>query len=211
MKSIIPLTIASAIGLLAAGQVRAVQFTFQENGSNVDLGPTSTFTEGGISLTVSGFFTSGGSTDLYAKSAPDSDGASETGLGTTSDPTGQHEITTSNFVQLTLPTTPPSNFQLVLLGSVQAGESANVYFSHTPGTLAGATLIGTIDGNDGSVAVPAADQTGYIDVTAGKGNVLLSGAIVNTPDGGPTVTLLGFAVAAIGLIQRIAPKSLQPK
>src|SRR5205814_1497873 len=116
----------AAMGALAT-QANAVTFTFQENGSNVDLGPTSTFTVGGFSLTASGFLTSGGPTDLYAKFTLGN--PSETGLGTVSDPSGQHEIVTTNFVQLTLPTTPPSNFSMVLLASVQGCESAKVYFT----------------------------------------------------------------------------------
>jgi len=184
---------AIAAGL--ATQAKAVSFTFQENGSNLDLGPTSTFTSGGFSLTASGFLTAGGTTNLFAKNL----GGTETGLGTVSDPTGQHEITTANFVQLTLPTTPPSNFSMVLLTSVQTGESAKVFFTTTPGTLAGATLIGTVSDANGSISIPAGDQTGFIDVTAGAANVLLEGAeiTITVPDGGSTVALLGVALAAV--------------
>src|SRR6266480_4600112 len=89
----------AAIGAGLATQAKAVNFTFQENGSNIDLGPTSTFTSGGFSLTASGFLTAGGTTNLFAKDL----GGTETGLGTVSDPSGQHEIVTTNFVQLTLP------------------------------------------------------------------------------------------------------------
>jgi VPDSG-CTERM motif len=210
------LNLAIFIGTLCTvitAQARAttITYTFQENGSNVDLGSTSTFTESGISLTASGFLTSGGSTNLYAKNEGNVGGSSEMGLGTTSDPSGDHEIATSNFIQLTLPTTPPTNFQMVLLASVQSGESANVYFTHTAGTLTGATLIGTISNADGSVTVPGGDQTGYVDITAGKVNVLLSGAVVTVPDAGATVVLLAFALAGIVVIQRIAPNSLRAK
>src|SRR5438270_621190 len=66
----------------------------QANGSNLALGPTSTFTESGFSLTASGFLTAGGTTNLFAKNL----GGTETGLGTTSDPTGQHEISGNDFV-----------------------------------------------------------------------------------------------------------------
>jgi VPDSG-CTERM motif len=191
------------IGVMFTTNAYAVTFSFQENGSNLDLGPTSTFTEGGFSLTASGFLTSGGPTDLFAKNAADVGGSSEVGLGTTSDPTGDHEITTANFIQLTLPTTPPSHFQLVLLASVQGGEQAQVYFTTTSGTLTGATLIGTVTNADGSVTVPVGDQTGFIDITAGSKNVLLSAAVVNgVPDGGSTVSLFGIALAGIGLLQR---------
>src|SRR2546428_1923381 len=158
----------AGMGVALAPQANAVSFNFQENGSNLDLGPTSTFTESGFSLTASGFLTAGGTTNLFAKNL----GGTETGLGTVSDPTGQHEIVTTNFVQLTLPTTPPSNFSMVLLTSVQPGESAQVFFTTTPGTLAGATLIGTVSNADGSISIPAGDQTGFIDVTAGAAIVL---------------------------------------
>jgi len=190
-------------GIAWVGQANAaaINFNFQENGSNLDLGPTSTFTESGFSLTASGFLTAGGTTNLFAKSL----GGTETGLGTTSDPTGQHEIVTTNFVQLTLPTTPPSNFSMVLLTSVQPGESAQVFFTTTPGTLAGATLIGTVSNANGSISIPAGDQTGFIDVTAGAANVLLAGAQITTsvPDGGSTVALLGVALTAVEGVRRI--------
>src|SRR6266403_1535654 len=180
----------SAMGALAT-QANAVTFDFQSNGQNVNLGPTSTFTVGGFSLTASGFLTSGGPTDLYAKFT--SGNPSETGLGTALD-SSEHEILTTDFIQLTLPTTPPSNFSMVLLASVQAGEQAKVYFTTTPGTLTGATLIGTITSADGSVTIPAGDQTGFIDITAGAANILLESATVNVPDSGSAVALLGIAL-----------------
>ena len=188
----------AAMGALAT-QANAVTFTFQENGSNVDLGPTSTFTVGGFSLTASGFLTSGGPTDLFAKFTLGN--ASETGLGTNID--AEKEVNTTDFIQLTLPTTPPSNFSMVLLASVQFGEQAKVYFTTTPGTLTGATLIGTITNADGSVTIPAGDQTGFIDITAGAANILLESATVSSvPDSGSAVALLGIALAGIEGVRR---------
>ena len=187
----------AAMGALAT-QANAITFDFQSNGSNVPLGTTSTFTVGGFSLTASGFLTAGGTTNLFAKDL----GGTETGLGTTSDPSGQHEIVTTNFVQLTLPTAPPSNFSMVLLTSVQTGESAQVFFTTTPGTLAGATLIGTLTAN-GSVTIPAIYQTGFIDITAGAANILLESATVSTPDSGSAVALLGIALAGIEGVRRV--------
>jgi hypothetical protein len=182
-----------------ATQANAVTFNFQENGPG-SLGTTSTFTESGFSLTASGFLTAGGTTDLFSKNS----GPGETGLGTTID-TADHEILTTDFIQLTLPTTPPSNFSLVLLASVQTGEQALVYFTIAPGTLAGATLIGTINDSDGSVAIPAGDQTGFIDITAGKANILLEGVEISTtvPDGGSTVAFLGMALAGLEGVRRM--------
>ena len=189
----------AAMGALAT-QANAITFDFQSNGSNVPLGTTSNFTVGGFSLTASGFLTNGTPTILYAKNL----GASETGLGTTADPSGQNEIFTGDFVQLTLPTTPPSNFNMVLLASVQSGEQALVYFQplSSPGTLVGATLIGTITNADGSVTIPAIYQTGFIDITAGAANVLLESATISTPDSGSAVALLGIALAGIEGVRR---------
>jgi len=188
----------AAMGALAT-QANAITFDFQSNGSNVPLGPTSTFTVGGFSLTASGFLTNGTPTILYAKNL----GASETGLGTTADPSGQNEIFTGDFIQLTLPTTPPSNFTMVLLASVQVGEQALVYFTTTPGTLSGATLIGTITNADGSVTIPAGDQTGFIDITAGAANIHLESATISSvPDSGSAVALLGIALAGIEGVRR---------
>jgi VPDSG-CTERM motif len=187
----------AAMGALAT-QANAVTFDFQSNGSNVDLGTTSTFTVGGISLTASGFLTNGTPTDLYAKFTLGN--PSETGLGTNID--SDHEVNTTDFIQLTLPTSPPTNFNLVLLASVQFGEQAKVYFSTTPGSFAGATLIGTITNADGSVTIPAADQTGFIDITAGAANILLESATVSVPDSGSAVALLGIALAGIEGVRR---------
>jgi hypothetical protein len=188
----------AAMGALAT-QANAVTFDFQSNGSNMDLGTTSTFTVGGFSLTASGFLTNGTPTDLYAKFTLGN--PTETGLGTAID--SEHEINTTDFIQLTLPTTPPSNFQMVLLASVQVGEQAKVYFNTVPGTLAGATLIGTITNADGSVTIPAGDQTGFIDITAGAVNILLESAtIAGVPDSGSAVALLGIALAGIEGVRR---------
>ena len=193
----------AGLGVALATHANAVTLTynFLENGSNAGLGATSIFTEGGFSLTANGFLTAGGPTGLYAKSL----GVGETGLGTTSDPSGDHEIVTTNFVQLTLPTSPPSTFGMVLLASVQQGEQAKVYFTTTPGTLIGATLIGTVTNSDGSITVPAGDQTGFIDITAGVANVLLEGATITTsvPDGGSTIALLGVALGGIEGVSRM--------
>ncbi len=201
MKHKLTTIIMALAGIALAGQANAVNFNFQENGSNLDLGTTSTFTESGLSLTASGFLTAGGTTHLFSKNL----GGTETGLGTTTDPTGQHEIISTNFVQLTLPTTPPSNFSLVLLTSVQPGEQAKVFFTTTPGTLAGATLIGTVTDADGKISIPAGDQTGFIDITAGAANVLLESATFTTtvPDGGSTVALLGVALTAVEGARRL--------
>jgi hypothetical protein len=194
------------IGVMLAGQANAVTFTFQENGSNVNLGATTIFSEGGLSLTVGGFLTAGGSTALYAKNL----GFAETGLGLARDPSGDNEITTDDFVQLTLPTTPPSTLNMVVAASVQPGESALVYFTTISGSLTGATLIGTITTEGGSITIPAGDQTGFLDITAGSHNVLLKSVTftpTTVPDTGSTLALLGMALVGAEGLRRMVRAS----
>ena len=194
-------TIIMALAVIGAGlatQANAVTFTFQENGSNLSLGPTSTFTSGGFALTASAFLTTGATTDLYAKSQ----GLGEIGLGI-NNAARDFEITSSNFIQLTLPTVPPSNFQTVISGSVSGGEQMDVYFTTTPGDLTGATLIGSITATGGSVTVPAFDQIGFIDVTSannlGNGNVLLASVTLEAIPEPGSVALLGIALAGTAI------------
>jgi PEP-CTERM motif len=193
--SILAVTLAAITIAFTTQLNAATTFTFQENGSNINLGPTSTFTLDGISLTASGFLTAGGTANLFAKSQ----GAGEIGLGIFG--SLDNEITTSNFIQLTLPTTPPTPLQLILGGSVSGGEQLNVLFNTVPGTLAGATLIGSITATGGTVTIPDANQIGFIDITSGNnlgnGNVLLASATV-VPEPG-TVALLSIGLAGAGI------------
>jgi hypothetical protein len=182
-----------------AANASTITFTFQEHGHNLDLGPTTTFSDGGYTLTASGFTKTGSPTDLYAKFT--SGNKDETGLGTAHG--GDHEINTTEFIQLTLPTTPSAFLKSIGLGSVQAGETARVYFTTTPGSLTGATLLGMLNGKDGSISIPSADRHGYIDITASSGNVLLKSAVIQTiPDGGATAGLVGLTIAALALAHR---------
>ena len=187
-----------ACAFAAAANANTITFGFLNHGHNVDLGSTFTFTQGGYSLTATGFTTAGLPTDLYAKFA--SGNKHETGLGTARG--NDHEINSTDFIQLTLPTTSSSFLKSIYLGSVQPGEMARVYFTTTPGSLIGATLIGTMKGKDGSITIPNADKHGYIDIVAASGNVLLHSAVIDTiPDAGETLGLLGLAVTALGLLR----------
>jgi hypothetical protein len=195
-------SVLGCAGMALATQTNAVTFTFQENGTG-DKGVTSTFTEGIYSLTASGFTTAGVATDLYAKFT--SGDPTETGLGIASD--AQHEINTHSFVQLTLPTTPPTTFNTLITGSLQSGEIAHIYFTKTAGSLSGATDLGTATGGGTfTFTIGSLYQNGYIDITADSGNVLLDSASVTpstrVPDSGTTVAMLGCALTALGFARR---------
>ena len=134
------------------------------------------------------------------------------GLGTNID--SAHEINNSNFIQLTLPTMPPSTFNMVVAASVQSGSTAKVFFTTTPGTLAGATLLGTITTNFGSVSVPAGDQSGFIDITeglAGSGNVLVASAQVTVVPEPSSVAFLALGAGALVTLRRRFSGALLPR
>ena len=197
------ITTLAIAGFAVAAHATAVPFTFLENGSNVALGTSSTFTESGVTLTAYGFNGTGGTATLFAKD--DGAGSGEQGLGITSDPTGENEIWGTTFVQIVagagLPTVQVS------FGSTTDGEAANIYYSTTLGTLG--TLIGSVT-SDTTFAIASAYQNGYIGIQAGGNNggtpnVLLGGATLNTPsapDGGTTVAMLGGVLAALGMARR---------
>ena len=201
----------AAIGVALATQANAanITFNFLENGTNIDLGPSSTFTESGISLTASGFLTAGGATDLFAKNG----GPVDIGLGINNE--SAHEINNSTFIQLTLPTVPPSTFNMVVAASVQSGSNAKVYFTTTPGTLAGATLLGTITTNFGSVSIPAGDQTGFIDMTEGlagsTADVLLNSVTVTVVPESGTVAFLALGAGMLLTLRRRFSGALLPR
>jgi fibronectin-binding autotransporter adhesin len=198
----------AAIGFAAAMDASALTYTidFQQYGQNVNLGPTKTFTSGPVSIAAAGFTTGGSSVDLFAKYS--SGNPSETGLGLAND-LPDHEINTSSFVQLALPPGGPvgTTLDVVLTGSLQTGETADIRLGTANGVL-GSTVIGTHSGGDTwSFNIPAADNVAgnYIDITADNGNVLLDSVQISTPsvpDGGLTVAMLGGALTLLGFARR---------
>ncbi|MDR3460078.1 MAG: VPDSG-CTERM sorting domain-containing protein [Verrucomicrobiae bacterium] len=185
------LAVAVLVGLGVSAQ--AVTITFLENGANTTVGSSSTFTESGASLTA---YASPGQT-LYAKSQ----GAGETGLGINSDPTGDHEIYGSTFIQLL---SSQSSFAVtsVTLGSTTGGEVASIYYSTVLGVLG--TLIGSTT-SDSTILINSIYQNGYIGIAASgptAANVLLGPVTGTVPDGGTTVAMLGLGLTAVGLLRR---------
>ena len=185
-------TLLTALAVLALGvSAQATTITFQENGSGLNLGPTSTFAS-----SVTGYASTG--QNLYSKN----DGPGERGLGIASDV--DHEINSGNFVQIK----GINGFILdsIILGSVQPGETANIWYSLVQGVLG--LQIGSLVAN-GSFDV-SAYNAGYIGVSAsgtsgilGKlPNVVLESANGHVPDGASTMLLLGSALTGLGLLKR---------
>lgn len=192
-KIILLLAVAVSAFALTANAF-PTKIRFQENGN---IGPTGTFDQDGFDLTLSGFLTTGGTTDLFVVDE----------AGTTGDISGHNGIGTNTFIQLTLPTTPDSNLDLISINHISAGESALIYFTKTAGSLVGATLIGTLDHN-GQIPIGSLFQDGFIDITAGPNSsvllnfVQLSAATSGVADAGSTAALLGIGFAGVTALRR---------
>ena len=186
------LTTLAVIGFAVAAQATPVSWDFQQYGvGSLGVGTkTFTSTSGGVLITA---YASAGDT-LYAKN----NGAGEVGLGLVGLP--NNEITPGHFIQFGLPTTPATSLVMTFLQSIQANESATLWYSTVLGTLG--AQVGTLNG-DGSFDF-SAYSTGYIGVSAGAGDVLVGtvSADLRTPDGGSTMLLMGGALTALGLIRR---------
>ena len=186
------------MALAAATQAAPTIFNFQLTSTQappgVDVGSSSkAFTEGALTITASSFDTPADALtppDLFSKT--DSD-PSETGLGLAND--GDHEIDTAHFIQLDFSKVTPAASIIITISSIQGTaqgfnppEDANVWFTTTPGSIAGANLRADLNGNAGvvqTVDVTAQANAGnFIDIQASHGNVLIETVAV-TP-GPPT-------------------------
>ncbi len=199
---------AAAVAALLCSQAHAttITWTFLENGSNVNLGPTSTFTEMGYSIMAAGFAdgTPATPSDLFAKFTLGN--AHETGLGMVNDAGGDHEIDSHHFVQFDSHIMPPAVVGGIGLGSIQLGENGAIYGSNTLGVLG--TWITTLSADGSFSLAPWASTYRYFGVTdvgtAPDANVLITSlsATVATPDGGTTALLLGFGLLGVGALAR---------
>jgi hypothetical protein len=200
------------LGALAAGTTVAsatvLDWNFQDHLGV--LGTTQTFTAGGFNLTARGFTPGDVGTAMFGKNG----GGDENGLGLNNDPSGDHEITAGNFVQVNLDGIRSSlaaggfSFQM---GSTTQGEGWAVYGSEdgSPFTL---TLLAQSSGtNDEGFHTLAGGYDNYNFFYFGggpgacgagcNGNVLLTNfdATLSAVPLPATLPLFGGALALGGL------------
>jgi len=136
------------MAMAAAGGARAatVLFDFSLAPHQGDLGTTETYVSSGVTLIASGFNQLNQATDLYGKHG----GGDENGLGLTNDPSGDDEIYFGKgFVQLDV----QGLFGKIIASSLRFGtnstsdgEAWKVYGTNTAGSLSGASVITSGDG-----------------------------------------------------------------
>jgi hypothetical protein len=187
------LSIATLV--LCAASFADTSFDFSTKGVG-DLGSAvETFTgAGGGSITLWGFSATGvsttGNVNLWFKN----DGGDETGLGLKND-TVDHEIMGTSFIQFTA-----LGITSVAIGSVQSGESFQLYGSNTLGTLG--TAIGSLGTADGTVSLPPIDGGfKYVSVFSPAGNVLLDNATFIPAVPEPSTTAFILTLGLVGLFE----------
>jgi hypothetical protein len=136
------LAVAAVMGL---GVAPANAIVWDLVGTNTNLGTSEDFTVNGITITAYGFTGAGVATDLFGKN----EGAGETGIGLTNDPTTQNEISGTNFIQIDTAAARAKGVSAITFAfnSSTAGEGWLVFGSNTLG-VTGALLNTGTDEND---------------------------------------------------------------
>ncbi len=205
------LTAAAALALTSADA--AIVWNLNPNNQHQPVGSsTQTFSSGGFQITATGYNNNSGTgttTGLFYKSAPDSDGATERGLGLANSPhnelnAGPNAGSPLNFIQLDLTSILAANAMngMISVGSLQNGEGFQLFGSNTQGML-GTAIAGPFTGlsfDNMFVAVPSFGSFQYISVAAATGNVLpvaFSAEINPIPEMGMVMPIVGL-ITAIG-------------
>ncbi|HWZ30039.1 MAG TPA: PEP-CTERM sorting domain-containing protein [Bryobacteraceae bacterium] len=187
-----------AAGILALSSSLSASTIFFGGGGG-DLGVSSKiFTNGSISVTATGFASSGGAlVNLFGKGVAGT--GAEDGLGLVND-TLDHEIQGNSFIQLDI--SGLTGVIQIAMGST-GGDSWAIFGSANNG-IKGMTQLASGNNDDGVlVTVTNATNFHYLDIAAVTNNVLLQelSNTSRTPEPG-TFGLLGLGAIGLGLVRR---------
>jgi hypothetical protein len=196
--------------VFAASSAWATLVTWQLNptSANGAVGSSSqNYTVSGYTITARGYDNSGGvgvAHELFFKNA----GAGEFGLGLTNTPNNELQVsgtTPLHFIQLDLRSILSQGFTngMISVGSVQPGESFNLYGSNTLGSL-GTKLNATAfdsTSDDAFVSVPNFGSFQFVSVVAASADVLpvaFQANVTPVPEAAsilPVICLISIATA----------------
>ena len=191
------------VGLFSVAPVFADSTgTFTFTGTLGNIGPSDTFTSGGVSLTLTGYSAPGVTSNLFAKN----EGPTEFGVGMASGT--DREIAGSLTLQVDLQQILALHPSSITLGisSLQPGETYQIWGSNTAGTPG--TLLAS--NQSGTTFNLSSDQFRYITIASPNASVLLDSLVANvssstsTPEPSSAALLLvGLAgLAGIGLLAK---------
>jgi hypothetical protein len=202
------LAAAGAAALAFSGAANAaVEINFNNPTGNI--GPSHTYSNGGLSVTAYGVDENLNPLDLYGKS----DGGDENGVGIANDPSGDHEIwgDVGGAVILDVSALLADNVSAAqfFMGSTTGGESWNIY------EWDGSDFIQALTGNTELTWTDLPDwgsTNAYAFTAGGAGqNVLLGGLSLTGGVPEPStwaMMLLGFGAMGVALRRRKRPAVL---
>jgi len=148
-------------------------------------------TYGGITATAYG----PGTQYLYGKN----DSGDEKGLGLTSDPAGQHEITVGQFIQLDVTSLQGLTISFIMNSSTQS-DAWKVFESSSQYATSGSSTVTGTDENSHSITIASGMK--YLDFTATGGNVLLSSISYTATPEPLSLGLTGSGLLGLFLLRR---------
>ena len=159
-------------------------------GTTINFGTSTTTGDQGVSkaygvVTATAYGT--GSPHLFGKF----DGGDENGVGLTSDPSGEHEITIGDFIQLDVSSLIGTQLTIVM-GSTTNGEAWSFFASNSALATSGTAVMS--GSNENSFTFTPTLK--YLDVTSTNGNVLLSSLSYTQSTPEP----VSFALVGTGLL-----------
>jgi hypothetical protein len=154
-----------------------------------DQGTSHTYS--GITATAYG----SGTPHLYGKS----DGGDENGVGLTSDPAGQHEITVGQFIQLDVTSLQGLTISFVMNSSTNP-DAWKVFESSSAFSTSGSSTVTGTDENSHSITIASGMK--YLDFTATGGNVLLSSISYTATPEPLSLGLSGSGLLGLFLLRR---------
>ena len=207
--------------LVAPANATIYTFAFATAGNAGNLTNGTAFTQGGVSLLAYAFNTDGTTTSnsLYAKyTAGD---ATETGLGTTADTTGDHEIIITDYVQIDFSSVKQNyiiNSASLVINSDQSPDAWQMFITKLTGGAMNTFGTAVASGNAAGGVTQSINITSFLapananvltvnETAAAPANVLVGTLTLDLTSKTPepaTMFLLGLPLLAFGLYKRKA-------